>query len=84
MTNKKILTPVQAALLTAKKTMSSDQFFALQKVMIEAFAEGYNTGNEKYTPKKIKAAILKSNLWREVNSDLYNDEYSQDLMSIFE
>jgi hypothetical protein len=81
---KRILTPVEAALLKAKKSMSSDEFFALQKVMIEGFAEGYNTGDRNYTPKKIKTAILNSRLWREVNSDLYKDENSQNLMSIFE
>lgn len=72
----KILTPMEAALLSAEKNLSSEDFLNLQKQLIQAFAEGYITGDKKSTAPKIKKAILNSELWRTLNNP--------DLKSVFQ
>jgi len=71
----KILTPIQSIMLTIKKKISREDFLILQKEFLNVYAEGYISGDKRSTSKKIKASILASNLWAELNNN--------DLMTVF-
>ena len=65
----KILTPIQSIMLTIKKRISRENFLILQKEFLNVYAEGYIAGDKRATPKKIKASILSSDLWADLNNN---------------
>lgn len=66
----KILTPLQSVLVTAEKHFSPDEMHKLKKEFVQAFAEGFNTAQEKRPGRAaIKKAVLGSNTFRAIKDD---------------
>jgi len=64
----KILTPVQSALFSIEKKISSLEMLALQEQLIQAYASGFYAADPKPTAKKIQSSIEGSNLYREIKN----------------
>lgn len=64
----KILTPLEAVLLSAEKNLNPDEYFLIQKELLNAFAEGYTAGDKRSTGPEVKKAILNSDLWATLNN----------------
>lgn len=62
-----IQTPIQKIFENAKKKLTEEEIFEIQKEMINAYAEGYfSAGGEK---KNLKQILLHSNLLRDIDND---------------
>ncbi len=72
----KILTPLESIMSKIEGKISKEDFFILQKEFLQAYAEGFNDGNKKSSPSKIKKSILSSNLWKNLDN--------KELLSIFD